>query len=56
MAIERAPLDISLEILSRAVTDEVPEARTAFYVAGLNIARLHPIRGADDALESYAPS
>jgi signal transduction histidine kinase len=54
-AIERAPLDISLGILSRAVTDEVPEARTAFYVAGLDIARLHPIRGGDDALESYAP-
>src|SRR5215467_10647819 len=55
-AIERAPLDISLGILSRAVTDEVPEARTAFYVAGLDIAHLHPIRGGDDALESYAPS
>jgi signal transduction histidine kinase len=52
-AIERAPLDTSLGILSRAVTDEVPEARTVFHVAGLDLTRLHPIRGADDALEPY---
>jgi signal transduction histidine kinase len=51
-----APLDISLGILARAVEAEVPEARTAFYVADLDVTRLHPIRGRGDALESYEHS
>ncbi len=56
MAIEGAPLDISLGILSRAVTDEMPDAQTVFYVADLDVTGLHPIRGSEDALESYRGS
>src|SRR5262245_1815041 len=52
-AIDGAPLDISLAILCRAVTMELPDARTAFYVADLDVTRLHPIHGADDARASY---
>jgi GAF domain-containing protein len=53
-AIDGAPLEDSLGILARLVTEETErEARTAFYVADPDLTCLHPIRGAGDMPESY---
>jgi PAS domain S-box-containing protein len=54
-AINGAALEDSLKILARVVTEETGgEARTAFYIADPEGARLHTIRGAGDMPESYA--
>ena len=53
-AIDGAPLEESLGILARIITEETAgEARTAFYVADPDLTCLHPIRGAGDMPESY---
>ena len=53
-AIHGAPLEDSLGILARIVTEETAgEARTAFYIADPDLTCLHPIRGAGDMPESY---
>ena len=53
-AIDGAPLEDSLGILARIVTEETAgEARTAFYIADPDLTCLHPIRGAGDMPESY---
>jgi PAS domain S-box-containing protein len=53
-AIHGAPLEDSLGILARIVTEETAgEARTAFYIADPDLTCLHPIRGAGDMPQSY---
>src|SRR5215218_6662976 len=53
-AIDGAPLEDSLGILTRMVTEETQgEARTAFYIADQELTCLHPIRGAGDMPKSY---
>ncbi|HSK83103.1 MAG TPA: PAS domain S-box protein [Rubrobacter sp.] len=53
-AIHGAPLEDSLGILARIVTEETAgEARTAFYIADPDATYLDPIRGAGDMPESY---
>jgi two-component system CheB/CheR fusion protein len=49
-----APLEDSLNRLARLVTEEtLGEARTAFYLADSEGARLHPVWGAGSMAESY---
>jgi len=53
-AVDGAPLQRSLRILARMVTEETAgAARTAFYIANRDVAWLHPIPGAGDMPESY---
>jgi PAS domain S-box-containing protein len=53
-AIDGAPLEDSLGILARIVTEETAgEARSAFYIADPDLTCLNPIRGAGDMPESY---
>jgi PAS domain S-box-containing protein len=53
-AIDGAPLQDSLGILARIVTEETAgAARTAFYIADRNFTCLQPITGAGDMPESY---
>src|SRR5262249_34089194 len=48
-AVDGAPLQRSLRILARMVTEETAgAARTAFYIADRDVAWLHPIPGAGD--------
>ncbi len=53
-AINGAPLEASLSILARMVTEETAgEARTAFYIAEPDDTCMHSIRGAGDMPEAY---
>jgi PAS domain S-box-containing protein len=53
-AMKGAPLQESLKILARLVTEETGgAARTAFYIADPDFTRLHPVPGAGDMPDSY---